>query len=226
MPCTLLRAGVLGLAHNFTMISYIIASHNSDILCENLLPSLKLYDDDELMVFDEKTIALAYNKGIKNAKNTIKCFIHHDVVILNSDLLRANLANYCTSNRGIIGVIGSKNAGALPWWSKDQCGSALDARMGLINFSAGGEECAILDGIILATSQDLCFDEEYPGYHMYDHDICRQAIEAGRSNFCLPNGSDLIFHNTKASSDVNELKHWNECVEIYKNKWSVDEFIG
>jgi DNA helicase-2/ATP-dependent DNA helicase PcrA len=72
---------------------------------------------------------------------------------------------------------------------------------------------------MLATAQNIRFDESYPGYHMYDHDICRQAIEAGWSIFCLPNGSDLIFHNTKASSEVNELKHCNECVEIYKNKF-------
>jgi glycosyltransferase involved in cell wall biosynthesis len=206
------------------MISYIVASHDERILNDNLLASLDL-GQDQLIIVNEKSIAIAYNRGLRKAKYKIKCFIHHDIFIKNSKKLRQSLITHCKDDVGIVGVIGSKSAEALPWWSYDHCGSAFDARMGEIYFSAGNEECALLDGIMLATAQDIRFDESYPGYHMYDHDICRQAIEAGWSNFCLPNGSDLIFHNTKASSDVNELKHWNECVEIYKNKWSVDEFI-
>jgi hypothetical protein len=206
------------------MISYIVASHDERILNDNLLASLDL-GQDQLIIVNEKSIAIAYNRGLRKAKNKIKCFIHHDIFIKDSKKLRQLLIKHCKNDAGIVGVIGSKSAEALPWWSYDHCGSAFDARMGEIYFSAGNEECALLDGIILATAQNIRFDESYPGYHMYDHDICRQAIEAGWSNFCLPNGSDLIFHNTKASSDVNELKHWNECVEIYKNKWSVDEFI-
>lgn len=202
------------------MISYIVASHKKDVLERNLLSTLKKDDGDEILVIENaSSIATAYNIGVRSAKNKIKCFIHHDILVVNTEKLRTSLIEHCTDEIGIVGVIGSKDASIVPWWDKSQCGNVIDTRLGLINFSKGNEECALLDGLLLATSQNVEFDETYKGFHLYDHDICRQMLENGLKNFCLADGYSLVVHNTSGPTDTSRLVNWDENVKRYKEKW-------
>lgn len=207
------------------MISYIVASNDTEVLNRNLIQSLYDKDnkEDQIIVVDETSIFRAYNAGIKKAKNKIKCFIHNDVIVLNVDLLRKSIINECTNDRGIIGVIGTKNKNSIPWWEPptDCCGSVVDGRLGLIKFDDGGCECSLLDGLLLATNQDIEFDERYSGFHIYDHDICMEMMKRGYKNYCLKNGRSLVFHNTKNTTDVNKLNLFQVNTHIYKNKWGL-----
>ena len=73
-------------------ISYITCTHNKKIFQKCLFQSLILKDDDELIVVENaQSIAEGYNTGIDKAKNKIKCFIHHDLIVTNPILLRMNL---------------------------------------------------------------------------------------------------------------------------------------
>src|SRR5262249_54171288 len=67
----------------------------------------------------------------------------------------------------------------------------------------------------------LAWDETYPGFHLYDHDICQQALAQGLANFCLDQGQDLIFHNTRGSTDVHKLASWDENVARFRRKWGL-----
>jgi glycosyltransferase involved in cell wall biosynthesis len=200
-------------------ISYITCTHNHEILNNCLLRSIKLDWEDELIVVENpQSIAEGYNTGIDQAKHKIKCFIHHDLIVTNPILLRMNLMAYCTQDIGIVGVIGCKN-GSVPWWEGDTLGSALDTRKGIIWFNEGKDYCESLDGILLATFQDVRFDESIPGFHLYDQDICKQMTSQGLRNFCAGDGYRMVTHFTSAPSDVNQINGYNEALDVYRKKW-------
>lgn len=200
------------------MISWITASHREDVLNENLLATLKLADGDELVILNNRpSIAVAYNEGQARATRPIRCFIHHDVQIIDPEGLRRALLEQCTDQVGIVGVIGSTTR-VLPWWEGVCRGSVIDARMGLLNMGPGGE-VAYLDGLLLASVHDLAWDESYEGWHLYDHDICRQQLEAGRTNWCIDGGSELVLHNTAGPADTARLAGWDAGVARFRTKW-------
>jgi hypothetical protein len=200
------------------VISYIVASHDRDVLESNLLASVHLQDGDELIVVEAApSIAVAYNQGVADAGNDVRCYIHHDVQILDPQVLRAVLLRHCTPAIGMVGVIGSRTP-VLPWWEGDTLGAVVDARMGLLDFGPGGE-CAYLDGLLLATAQNVEWDESYPGFHLYDHDVCEQMRRRGLANLCLTDGHELVRHNTAGPGDTALLDGWDEGVARFWRKW-------
>jgi hypothetical protein len=200
------------------VISYIVATHNREILDANLGATLQLQDADELVIVeDAPSIAVAYNRGQKLASQPIRCYIHHDIQILDPPALRDLLLQWCVPPIGIVGVVGSRNR-AVPWWEGAALGSVIDTRTGSQMFGEGGE-AAYLDGILLASSYDLAWDEQYPGWHWYDHDICEQSLQLGRVNWCLDGGHELVRHNNRGSFDTSQLPDWDTGRDIFQTKW-------
>lgn len=204
------------------MISWVVASHDPAVLAVNLQPALDQaaeFGDEVIVVRDAPSIAEAYNLGSADAAHPVRCFVHHDVRVLDLDALRGALLAACRPDVGLVGVIGTR-VPALPWWDAPQrCGSAVDSRMGLIDFSPGDCAAAVLDGLLLATAQPLTWDEAYAGWHLYDHDASMQMLDRGLPNWCLPYGSTLVEHRTTGSSDVRDLDGWVEGCARWREKW-------
>jgi hypothetical protein len=202
------------------VISYIVASNDAKVLDVNLKATLELVDDDELvMVEDPPSIAVAYNQGQSRARNPIRCYVHSDVQMLDPIRLRADLLRTCVPAVGMVGVIGSFDR-VVPWWGcRQPRGSVIDARSGLLNYDTGGY-CIYLDGLLLATAQDLTWDESYTGFHMYDHDICEQMLSRGLPNYCIPGGQSVL-HNTTNPSDVSQLDGWDAALTRFRGKWGM-----
>lgn len=207
------------------MISYIVMCNDKVTLERNLLRSLKLAIGDELIVvMDKPSAAIAMNIGMEKAKNKIKAFIHSDVVILDNERLRNGLLEHCNDQTGMVGVIGSKNGNHIPWWEKEMCGSVKEARLGVIDFDDGDCECAVMDGLFLATAQDFRFDESFAGFHFYDYDSCKLMLNNGLPNWCLRDGKSLMAHNCKTPFDVNELgKSYSDSVQRFITKWKQED---
>lgn len=201
-------------------ISYITCTNNFEILDNCLLKSIKFDWEDEIIVIESpKSIAEGYNTAIDHAKHKIKCFIHHDIIITNPEMLRKNIMSYCTQDVGIVGVIGSKQE-TIPWWNDGDIGSVVDTRMGIIWFDEGKNYCKTLDGIVLATCQDVRFDESIPGFHLYDQDICKQMTNQGLQNFCMGNGYRMLTHFTSGTVMTDQINGYNEALDVYRKKWS------
>lgn len=207
------------------MISYIVMCNDKRVLENNLLRSLRPKEGDEIVVvMDKPSAAIALNIGIEKAKNKIKAFVHADVVILDNDQLRAELIDHCNDKTGMVGVIGTRDGFHIPWWEKATCGSIREARLGEINFDDGDCECAMIDGLFLATAQDFRFDESFSGFHFYDYDSCKLMVNNGLPNWCLKNGKSLMSHNCKTPFDVRELgKSYAQAVERFTDKWTAKE---
>lgn len=203
------------------MISWIVASHNDATLAANLGMTLQPGPDDHdeiVLVRGARSIAEAYQQGQQRATQPIRCYVHHDVQILDQARLRAELGAACTPSVGMVGVIGSRLA-VVPWWKEDQLGSVIDTRFGRLDFGPGGD-CAILDGLLLATVHRLDWDTSIPGWHGYDHDICQQQLALGRRNWCLTGGAGLVLHNTAGPTRMRDLDGWTAAADVVRSKWS------
>ncbi len=206
------------------MISWIVASHDPEILNTNLVPTLDLQDGDELIVIvDAPSVAVAYNQGQAKATQPIRCYVHHDVQILDNERLRVGLSvlTMCgAQNTGILGLIGSRSS-TLPWWEGSTLGPVIDGRMGRLDFGPGGP-CDYLDGVLLATTKHIDWDEDYPGWHAYDLDACQQMLSRGLVNWCLDDGHELVLHNTRNSANTNHLQHYHDNIARLKAKWGIE----
>ncbi len=202
------------------MISWIVASHQPQVLANNLLSTLEpLPAGDELVVVrNAPSIAVAYADGQARATQPIRAYIHQDIQVLDVGRLRGALIATCLSPTvGIVGVIGSLDP-VCPWWTGRTVGSAQDSRVGAYDFGPGGP-CAIVDGILLATAQTVAWDVGWPGWHGYDHDACRQMLARGLENWCLDDGRDLLLHNTTCPGALEDVSGWAEAEHRYRAKW-------
>ena len=201
------------------MISWIVATHDLNVLYRNLVLSLHpLPVDDELVVVqDAPSIAAAYNDGQSRATRPIRCYVHHDVEVLDLPRLRAELLEHVTASVGMVGLIGSRTR-AYPWWDGQQLGSVFDQRIGALTSGPGGD-CLLLDGVLLATVHGVTWDESIPGWHGYDHDVCEQMTARGLPNYCLTAGAEMARHNTAGSSDPDQLAGFHEALALVKKKW-------
>lgn len=197
------------------MISWIVASHQPDVLDANLLPTLTDPDDEVIVIRDAPSIAVAYGQGQALATLPIRCYVHQDVQILDLAKLRAELAQWCQPWTGIVGVAGCR-CRAIPWWTGASAGAVIDERIGEVGRRRGGE-VAYLDGVLLATMHEVTWDEDYPGWHGYDHDICEQALRQGLANWCLD--GPLIRHNTTGGWKPPEF---DDAMQRFREKWGVD----
>lgn len=197
-------------------ISWIVATHDHLILQRSLMPTIP--SGDELVVIDDApSIAVAYNEGTAKASHRVRAYVHHDVAIADPERLRQLLLEHCTGINGIVGVVGSRTK-VVPWWSGDHVGSVIDARHGHIG-PGGHGDAAYLDGLLLATAQELTWDETYTGWHLYDHDACQQMLAAGLPNVCLPGGQELVRHETAGPRRMSDLDGWAAGLEVFRSKW-------
>lgn len=193
------------------MISWIVASHDPAILEANLRPCLT-HPHDELIVIDAPSIARAYNQGQAQATRPIRCFVHHDVQVLDLDHLRVELAQWCQPWVGLVGVTGSR-CRAIPWWTGAAAGAVQDVRIGEVGTGKGGE-VAYLDGVLLATMHEIEWDDSFPNWHGYDHDASEQMLRQGLANWCLD--GPLIRHNTAGDWKPAEF---DQAMARFREKW-------
>jgi hypothetical protein len=201
-------------------ITYITAVNNESQYNSHVVRSLcPLGPDDEFIpVYDKTDAGEAYNEGIAKAKNRFKCFLHQDVIVIDPVLLRNHILGVCGSpGVGMFGIMGSTDRLSCPWWVNQgaMVGSVIHSK-GLIQGGPGGS-CALLDGLLLATGEEVEFSEEYGSYHFYAHDICQQMLERGLKNHCASDGRKLVVHNCHSGYDQNLL----DSMKIYCRKWGV-----
>lgn len=202
------------------MISWIVASHDPTILLKNFVASVWDPGPDEFVLIENApSIAAAYNEGQAKATHPVRCFVHHDVQVLDLPRLRSLILEHATTEVGLVGLVGSQNV-AWPWWDGKGVGSVVDFRHGALFLGAKDGPCSLLDGLLLATAQTVEWDETIPGWHGYDADACLQMLSRGLTNYCLPEGHLLVSHNTGSPGDPDLLDGFHDAMARVREKWS------
>lgn len=193
---------------------YIIVDNGSDDFVRNWLQGLTT---DDIVIRNDKNVGLpkALNQALKvNTDDYLFC-THTDIEMFergwDTKVLEAIKQH---GNVGVAGFYGAKGIGTpdiyqTPYQMHQLVRIAPFA--GLLcrqdpaihhhrQFTDLYEECAVLDGFSLITHKDLRFETSFGPHHMYDNDLCLQAIDQGKKNIVI--NMDIIHYGGR--TDVGE----------------------
>lgn len=183
------------------MISIVICSREEHISSELEL-SIKntIGCEFELVIIDNSnnnhTIFSAYNEGILRSKGEVLCFCHDDILFRSMNWGRRVMSYFQEDCKlGVLGVAGAHFLPSVPmYWSS----SPFISEHNLNNDNGKQEEffhdyffndnksveVVAVDGMCFfmptIAFEKMSFDEStYSGFHLYDMDICLQAIAQG-----------------------------------------------
>jgi Glycosyltransferase like family len=199
-------------------ISFIVASHDEDVLRSSLLASPDLAGEVEVSVHRHcASAALAYNQGIDSTRGAVMVFVHQDVYLPADWLARVRdtlawLAEH-DPDWGVVGAFGMEKSGA---------GQGLVYSTGLgrclgSDFT-GARRVETLDEVllILRRASGLRFDESLPGFHLYGADVCLEAEKRGMGNYAI---SACAIHNSNGIGIV-PWAYWRSYRFMRRKWWS------
>lgn len=212
------------------MISCIICSRTSDIskdLRQNIDSTIGL--EHEIIVIDNShnnySIFSAYNEGVRRSNGDILCFMHDDIEYLSSDWGKIINSCFLDDSIGIVGFAGSHMLSDSPmYWVEMPFYSEYNQTNGILSDKWLFPDKNLVD---IVACDGFCFfvrrslfekisfdDDTYKGFHLYDMDICMQALDAGfRVCACR---DILINHNF---SGVNNQSSFYQAQMTFYNKW-------
>jgi hypothetical protein len=188
---------------------------NYDRAARWLLPGLDLNaaPDDEVILVQDTSIARAYNRIVDVVSDEVTLVLLHDDVELGEGARDAIVA--AVKSASVVGAIGSSGATSLAWWEAPVKRGAVGETRGPIVFDEPGPVDTV-DGLLLAFApgHGLRFDEDYPGFHGYDADICAQARSRGLT---VEVASIPLYHHTKGGYGNEDT--WAAANARWQQKW-------
>lgn len=171
----------------------------------------KGYEIDIHVIEDAKSIAEGYNRGMKASNAKYKVYMHHDVFLINPNLLEQSIEIFMQHPEvGIMGVAGCKR---LPlngiWWEGQGCiGGTLEDNLECLKQLQLGdvddkfEEVQALDGQFLMTQYDIEWREDIcKGWHFYDSSQCLEFGKVGYQAVVIKQEQPWLIH--ECGMDVN-----------------------
>lgn len=178
-------------------IAFIICTNDKDYMTECMfyISQLKVPDDMELEIIrieDAVSMTSGYNRAMRQSDAKYKVYLHQDVFILNENFIYDIIKCFeMDAELGMLGIAGSRKVpnDARVWDSLDIGGCYSVGTFGGIGYAAvkpeinnpSGfyEETEFIDGMLIATSKDIEWDERIDGFHYYDLTQCIRFREAG-----------------------------------------------
>jgi len=175
-----------------------------------------------------RSIAAAYNEGVRRATGEFVAFVHEDVAFHSTGWGARAITHFQADPRlGLLGVIGSKFKS---WQATSHTHRIRNDRYKAGRVNAGwkgfthpdpkpAEEAVCVDGLFLFMRRSdftaLAFDERLvQGFHGYDMDICLQVHFSGRKV--------AVAHDIELShfSPGKQDRTWRETNKAISRKWS------
>lgn len=231
---------------NERKIAFIICSHQKRIREEILKYINKLnvpigFEIEVLIIEDAKGMAEGYNRAMKKSDAKFKVYMHHDVFVINTNLLNESLGVLLANSKiGILGVIGCKRVPKNGiWWESNSCiGKTMEdnleclRELNLGEVERDFEEVQALDGQFLITQYDIIWREDIcQGWHFYDTSQCLEFAKAGYVAAVVKQNSPWLIH--ECGTDINtgyEIER-ERFIREYKllienRNYSIEEQIG
>lgn len=192
------------------MIEYVTASHDPEVLNNNLLKSEVVYKHHPLTVQTGfNNISKAYNAA-KACLNTV-VWVHHDVFLPPDFEMQLNRAlTKVPDDWGVLGVAGVKLVGN----KKDIKGYILDRGKKWGSPIGLPAEVDTLDEMLLITRGKVTFDENLD-LDFYGADICMQAIAAGKKNYAI----NAFCHHNSTRVVGGRTESFYRCQAYFRKKW-------
>lgn len=184
------------------MITFVIATHNRDILKNNTEQS-QIYKEGNyrfVIVEGYDKCTKAYN-SVKDISTPYIAYLHHDVVMFDDFetqlIYSVNMLN--ASDWGVAGMAGVTKEGGF-------IGSCLSygAPWGSFRLlpSDNPYPVNVLDELFLLKKNDgYLFDENIPYNHMYGSDLCLHYRNQNQGTYVIP---AFVNHNASHNRNPNE----------------------
>jgi len=213
------------------MISVVCSSqYPLDEFKKHVIKTSGLHNKIEFLGYENKgeySLTEIYNRGLKDSKNDIVVFLHHDLTIETKQWGNKLLKQFTKNPEfSIIGVAGGKNMPVSgQWWEskKQMCGRVSHTHEGktwLSSYSddmgVGLTEVVVVDGVFFAvdkTKIKSTFNEDVKGFHFYDMTFCFENY----LNDCKIGVSTLIRINHQSIGQTNES--WENNRVLFAEKF-------
>lgn len=132
------------------------------------------------------SMASGYNLGMSHAHGKYKIYLHQDVFIMNSNLITDIYDIFSKfPDLALLGLCGTEvmpNSGI--WWEGEKnFGQVIEFRDTYRLLELGSiddpiKQVQAIDGFFMATQQDIAWNEDIPGFHLYDsaHSLDYKAL--------------------------------------------------
>ena len=179
-----------------TKIAFIVCTNNERYMeeCRFYIDRLRVPDGmtiEVLPVKDPKSMTAGYQAAMASSDAKYKVYLHQDMLLVNREFVPDLLACFREDPAlGMIGVAGTEHlVNADAWRSLDIGGcysvgtfrglGSIAVRPEIRNPQGRYQEVDFIDGMLLATSADLPWDERIEGFHFYDVSQCEQFKRNG-----------------------------------------------
>ncbi len=150
------------------------------------------YEIDLLTVKDAKCMTKGYNEAMHSSDAKYKVYLHQDVFITNRYFI-CDILNIFNSdeNIGLIGMVGypkvslngvmwyERRVGAVPMYGASENFKDVSFEDYRYDINEGYTDVAVADGLMLITSHDIEWDEEFDGWDFYDATQSLRFRDAG-----------------------------------------------
>ena len=169
-------------------MNIIVASHNEEILNNNLMRSNLPSDANLVIMRGYNNVAKAYNDAIKKTKRGITMFVHHDVYLPDGWFKKLDkiMREFEYLNIGVIGVAGASRSDELEY-KGNIINSGNEWKHGRTGDGYSVEDVQTVDEMLfIVRDNNVSFDENL-GNHFYCADLCLRMIESGKDNYVINN---------------------------------------
>ena len=198
--------------------------------CRKFISMLSIPDGYELevsVIYEARSMTSGYNRGMYLSDAKYKIYIHHDVYLINRNLLYDLLSIFSDDSIGMVGQVGVKEMpmSGVMWGEKGK-----DKRIGKwiqngINktklfegqkYSYPYDEVVAVDGLFIATQYDIPWREDiFTGFDFYD---VSQAFEFRKAGYKVVIPSDNMpwcIHDSKTMSLINYYEYRDVFMKEY-----------
>lgn len=181
------------------------------------------------VMYEEASMASAYNKAMRESDAQYKVYLHQDLLIVNPYFIEDVVKIFSMDpNIGLLGVIGAKS---LPpnaiWWEGPKVGRIYDShtnRMELLDFeqpSSIVEYVEAIDGCIMITQYDIEWNEKVcKGWHYYDISQCMEFSTYGLRTAIPQQFEPWCVHDSGIASLNGFIEAREKFLDYYRN-WDI-----
>ncbi|TCS79623.1 glycosyltransferase family protein [Pectinatus cerevisiiphilus] len=152
------------------------------------------YKKENLIVYGAHSITSGYNAAMKKTNAKYKIYLHHDVYIINSNIIYDILNLFKTHPKlGLLGIAGAKLLPTNCIWGAGtgKYGKIYhyfpkEDKVLFTDFSNGAkmafdyEDVEAIDGVLMITQYDIFWREDiFKGWHYYDLSQCMEFKKNG-----------------------------------------------
>lgn len=214
---------------------FVICANDERYLEESLwyIDRLSLpdgYECETVIIRDAVSMTNGYNRGMAQSDAKYKIYMHQDVLLVNQNLLKELLKIFQDDTIGMVGAIGKKEMLSSGAYTRewDAGATVVCNATGCFSFNWSSPESGAytevrgIDGMFMATQQDILWDEErFDGWDFYDISQSERVRQEGY-RIVVPNIADKeepwIFHDAGQCEYTDWDKYRKVFCEAYASE--------